>query len=35
LHDAMKTKEPTVVLLMSSGNLCGLSVDYFTDSNRS
>ncbi len=35
LHDAMKTTEPTVVLLMSSGNLCGLSVDYFTDSNRS
>jgi len=35
LSDAMETHQPMVVLLMSSGNLCGLSVDYFTDSNRS
>jgi UDP-N-acetylmuramate: L-alanyl-gamma-D-glutamyl-meso-diaminopimelate ligase len=35
LSDAMETQQPMVVLLMSSGNLCGLSVDYFTDSNRS
>lgn len=35
LSDVMETNQPMVVLLMSSGNLCGLSVDYFTDSNRS
>jgi UDP-N-acetylmuramate: L-alanyl-gamma-D-glutamyl-meso-diaminopimelate ligase len=35
LSDAMETHQPMVVLLMSSGNLCGLSVDYFTNSKRS
>lgn len=35
LSDAMETHQSMVVLLMSSGNLCGLSVDYFTNSKRS
>ncbi len=35
ISSAMETHQPMVVLLMSSGNLCGLSVDYFTDSKRS
>ncbi|MFM7639306.1 MAG: UDP-N-acetylmuramate--L-alanine ligase [Bacteroidota bacterium] len=35
LSNALDTHQPMVVLLMSSGNLCGLNVDYFTDSNRS
>ncbi|MBM3438045.1 MAG: peptidoglycan synthetase [Bacteroidetes bacterium] len=35
LSNALETHQPAVVLLMSSGNLCGLSVDYFTDSSRS
>ena len=35
LSGAMQADQPLVVLLMSSGNLCGLSMDYFTDSKRS
>jgi UDP-N-acetylmuramate: L-alanyl-gamma-D-glutamyl-meso-diaminopimelate ligase len=35
LGQAMNTDQSLVVLLMSSGNLCGLSMDYFTDSKRS
>ncbi len=29
------TDQPVVVLLMSSGNLAGLDLNYFTQSNRS
>lgn len=35
LQQSLNTKDPVVVLLMSSGNLCGLNLDYFTDSSRS
>ena len=35
LHQTMETDLPTVVLLMSSGNLAGLDLNYFTMSNRS
>ena len=35
LHQTMETDQPTVVLLMSSGNLAGLDLNYFTMSNRS
>lgn len=35
LSQALNTNEPVVVLLMSSGNLCGLNLNYFTDSSRS
>ena len=35
LSDAIKTDQPVVVLLMSSGNLAGLDLNYFTKSNLS
>ena len=35
LHQTMETDQPAVVLLMSSGNLAGLDLNYFTMSNRS
>jgi hypothetical protein len=35
LSSAMETDQPLVLLLMSSGNLAGLDLNYFTKSNLS
>jgi len=35
LSSAMETDQPVVLLLMSSGNLAGLDLNYFTKSNLS